>query len=838
MALGLAQPAFAQGADDPATASSSSDIIVTARRIEERLQDVPISISVLNQTELNNRNLSNTGDLAAYVPSLGLDQRFGTEQASFSIRGFFQDLGSAPTVGVYFADAVAPRGSTAQTTAGDGVGPGVMFDLENVQVLKGPQGTLLGRNTTGGAILFVPHRPTPKFEGYMEGSYGNYDMFRVQGVVNLPITSSIKLRLGFDKMSRDGYLKNVSDNGPYDFANTDYFSGRASLLIDVTPNLENYTIGTYSRSESNGALPKVIDCNKDPNSGLGPILGLLNVCNAQLARAAGKGFYAVENGYPYKPETYIKQWQVINSTTWHATDNITVKNIFSYGEFVNRYAMNVFGDAFYFNSNAPAFQPPSPAAALKPLIQAVEGQGFTFAQSNPTPGFNTSDQKTLTNELRVQGRSFDNRLDWQTGFYLEHSDPIHPVSGLPSSGIPCLDINSLQCFDVLGIVTQGGFSGGVQRSVTEVSFRNYGLYTQGTFALTDQLKITAGLRYTWDEVKSKAQLINYSFPAPFTPSPSCFFPAPLSSGNPSDAVNGCISTAKVNSSAPTWVIDLEYAPNADMMLYAKYARGYRQGGVNARSFVPSFGPEKVDSYEAGLKASFSAGDVAGNVDLAGFYNGLSNQQILASFLLDIPGSPPQQAIVNVGKSRMYGFEASSSLRFFHRFMLDASAAYIDSKITDVAEAGNVLALVPPALQANVTQITTAATVGQPIPITPKFRITLTGTLNLPVPDTWGDLSVAATFTHTDRLYVTSADGYSGPLLPDANHTPATDLTNLNLNWNSVGRQPIDLSFFVTNVFDKKYVAATVGGWNSLGFKSVLLGQPRMYGLRLRLSFGQ
>jgi iron complex outermembrane receptor protein len=472
MTLSLAQPALAAEADALAPAASSGDIIVTARRVEERLQDVPISISVLNQAELDNRNLTNSGDLASYVPSLGLDQRFGAEQASFNIRGFFQDLGSAPTVGVYFAEAVAPRGSPAQTTGGDGVGPGGMFDLENVQVLKGPQGTLFGRNTTGGAILLVPRKPTDKFEGYLEGSYGNYEMFRIQGVVNLPVSDSIKLRLGVDRMGRNGYVKNISGNGPKDFNDTDYISARASLLIDLTPDLENYTVGTYSRSDSNGPLAKVIDCNNDPNpanSGLGSVLQLLNVCNAQLAREAGKGFYAAENGYPYKPESHFRQWQVINSTTWRVNDDVTIKNIFSYGEFLNRYAINPFGDAFYFDSSAPAFQPPSPAAALKPLIQSVEGQRFTFAQSNPAPGFDTNDQNTLTNEFRVQGRSFDNRLDWQTGFYLEHSDPNRPASGLPSSGIPCRDINTLQCFDVIGLITQGSLRGGAFSAVSRRS---------------------------------------------------------------------------------------------------------------------------------------------------------------------------------------------------------------------------------------------------------------------------------------------------------------------------------------------------------------------------------
>src|SRR3984893_4268385 len=128
------------------------EIIVTARRVEERLQDVPISISVLNQQQLENRNVVNSQDLAAYVPSLSANTNFGTDNSSFAIRGFVQDIGTAPSVGVYFADVVAPRGASNGIATGDGAGPGSFFELQNVQVLKGPQGTLFGCATTGGLV--------------------------------------------------------------------------------------------------------------------------------------------------------------------------------------------------------------------------------------------------------------------------------------------------------------------------------------------------------------------------------------------------------------------------------------------------------------------------------------------------------------------------------------------------------------------------------------------------------------------------------------------------------------------------------------------------------------
>src|SRR5690349_18626830 len=163
MGLGVAAPLWAQQSTEGAGAG---DIIVTARRTEERLQDVPISITVLSQGTIAQRNIYSTADLGNYVPSLSVNQQFGPEKSSFVIRGFTQAYHTAPTVGVYFADVIAPR-ALGPTTSGNGAGVGSVNDLENIQVLKGPQGTLFGRNTTGGAILLVPHKPTDKFEGYV-----------------------------------------------------------------------------------------------------------------------------------------------------------------------------------------------------------------------------------------------------------------------------------------------------------------------------------------------------------------------------------------------------------------------------------------------------------------------------------------------------------------------------------------------------------------------------------------------------------------------------------------------------------------------------------------------
>src|SRR3546814_872118 len=166
---------------------------------------------------------------------------FGNENTSFAIRGFTQDLRTTASVATYFAEVVAPRGQQSQTS-GDGAGPGTLFDLENVQVLKGPQGTLFGRNTTGGAVLIVPRKPSDQFGGYAELSTGNYDMQREQAVINLPITDYFKLRFGIDHQARDGYVRNVTGIGADDLNDVDYTAGRLSMVLNLTDDIENYTI--------------------------------------------------------------------------------------------------------------------------------------------------------------------------------------------------------------------------------------------------------------------------------------------------------------------------------------------------------------------------------------------------------------------------------------------------------------------------------------------------------------------------------------------------------------------------------------------------------------------
>ena len=808
--------------------TGAADIIVTARRVEERLQDVPISITVFNQQQITNRNVVNSTDLAAYTPSLSANSNFGTENATFAIRGFVQDAGTPPSVGVYFADVVALRGPTQGTQAGDGAGPGSFFDLQNVQVLKGPQGTLQGRNTTGGAVLFVPQKPTSKFEGYVEGSYGNFDMKRIQGMVNIPLSDIARFRIAADHQERDGYLHNTSGVGPSDYNDVNYTAIRASLVVDLTPELENYTIVSYSRSNTNGSFNKLIACNQTGTNPINPLVGAANFIGvfscAQLAKekAQGSGFYDAEANFE-NPESLLTQWQIINTTTWHVSDTTTIKNIVSYGQFKDVQRSPLFG------TNWTSASLPS----VYPFI--FPGTLPQFTEINPIPHGAVSDQSTATEELQLQGSALGDKLTYQAGLYSEFSDPL-ALSGNQSYSLAlCSNIATLQCSDPVGTdLGVPGRVGAVNYTAGKTHFRDLGAYAQSTYKFTDKLSLTGGIRYTSDRQTNVSQRITNVFPAPNTPVQSCT--------DINQVENNCTEALKQKSHKPTWLIDVDYKPTEDILAYAKYSRGYRAGGVfaNAPSDHRTFSPEKVDAYEAGIKTTLR-GFLHGTFNIDGFYNNFSNQQLQLGFQnnqnylgsgLPAPASPTT-AIINAGKSRIWGVEVESSITPFTGFTLDVGYTYLNATIRKIAP----FTTTDPLYQAANGNIAP----GSPLELSPKNKVAVTGTYTLPLDPSIGRVSVGATFVHTDKqltdyVYSTPADvaAYGG----NFEFIQKTNLLNLNASWNNVVGLPIDLAAFATNVTNKKYYTYIpgLGGISGSGAEFAGVGQPRFFGGRVRYHF--
>jgi iron complex outermembrane receptor protein len=320
-------------------------------------------------------------------------------------------------------------------------------------VLKGPQGTLFGPNTTGGAMLFVPQMPTDRLDGYVEASAGDYNMWRGQGVLSVRLSDTFKVRLGVDRNHRGGYMKNHSGLGPDDFNDLDYFAARAGIVANLTPDLENYMLATYTHSFTSGFAPRVRLCL---TNGIVPRFTLsagqartAGAACAQIARqnARGDGPLDVEFG-DANACLDIEQWRVINTTIWHASDALTIKNIISYVEFTENSDFNLNGDNFFITN------PPPPGVATSFI-----GTRFVQTQLGPQPGVDNASQSGFTEEPQFQGRTSDNRFVWQAGGYLEVSDPLGWSSGYNPGLLPATNLLNVNVNwnDVMGMPVDAAF---------------------------------------------------------------------------------------------------------------------------------------------------------------------------------------------------------------------------------------------------------------------------------------------------------------------------------------------------------------------------------------------
>ena len=814
---GYAVPAGAQ--DGPGT-EGLENIIVTARRVEERVQDVPISITVHSQEQLTRQNVVNSADLAAFTPSLSANNNFGNENSSFAIRGFVQDLGTLPSVGVYFADVVAPRGvSNGSFPVGDGAGPGSFFDLRNVQVLKGPQGTLFGRNTTGGAVLLVPERPTHEFGGYVQASAGNLDMQRLQGVVNAPLGERAALRLGVDRQTRDGYVDNTSGVGPGDFGDVDYSAYRASLVLELTPEIENYAILSYSESETNGVFGKLVAADA--------AVGLGFFAAEQLAdqEANNEDFYDARQDLA-DPASELEQWQLVNTTTWQVADDIAFKNIISYAELTNDLRSAMFGTAFI-------------TPAIGTLLPSYR---VGFASIQPIPGGHTGDQSTFTEEMRLDGSSFDDALTWQAGAYVERSEPLSAVGSQSPVAISCTDVANLECSDVLGFLgrlASGTYTpaGAINYTSGKTEFNNVGLYAQGNYQLSESLALTVGLRYTWDRQESTSTKRVYQFNPPLDPVTFAPLPPEVSGvrcANPDAPADTCTLDFEQESDEPTWVIGLDYTPVDDVLLYAKYARGYRAGTIASDLSAPFnyIRPERVDAYELGSKITFQE-SIGGVFNAAVFFNDFENQQLQLGFN-DNPADgitvAPTAGPVNAGASEIYGVELEAAITPFEGLTLEAGYTYLHTEITEMP-----VFTVPPS---SPYVVTGNQREGDELALSPENKYTLSARYTLPLDESLGDVTLGVMLIHTDeqltnyvddRLVGTDFDGLS--------YLPETDIVNANLSWNAIAGSSFDVLVFGTNLTDEEYYTFVPGLAEGAGFETAQLGLPRMYGVQLRYRFG-
>lgn len=813
--LTAAQQTQTEG-NEPRRATVLEEVTVTAQRKQENAQDVAISMTVFSQEQIANANMANSNDIATYTPSMTTNTRFGPENATFSIRGFTRSLRTTASVGVYLAEVIAPRGQTSQTS-GDGAGPGTLFDLANVQVLKGPQGTLFGRNTTGGSILLTPQQPTQEFEGYLEASAGNYSSERLQGVINLPITDNLAIRAGIDANERNGHLNNIAKVGGDELGNVNYVAGRFSVLWDITDNVSNYTLIQASDSDTNGYTSRLFACNNQPSEFFSVAIGIFTNagCNQQLESQAANGkdgYYDIVSTVP-DAISVIEETRLINTTTWQVNDSITVKNIFAYSHLLTENGSDVFGTDF----PEVTYNLLGPVVDLLPLDLITDAiadpdREFGVGLSIAHPDYPVTDQSTWVEEIQVQGISLDSRLEWQAGLYYEESLPEGPSGNISAGTIAC-DFSTLtgdpsqyNCFDI-----SAGQLGSVLINDFRTEYKNRAIYAQGSYDLVDSVTLTAGLRYTHDETEARGKKVRYAYV-----------------GSIQQAPTTQISKPRQVSEAPTGVLEVQYRPIADaVMLYAKYSRGYRQGSVNpaADPGVDVFDQEEVDTYEIGAKTQFG-GPVPGRFNIAVFDNDFTDMQLQTGYISS--GAAQTVAIFNAGKSKITGVEADLSLQLTSSLLANISYSYLDTELLEQDE--NSQKIQDAAGGIAGFSATPIADVGDELPFAPDQSVVASLLYQVPVPAKYGLVDFSTTYVYTGQQRAGASSGSPFSMLD------AFELWNFNLSWAGVMGTNLDFSAFLTNAFDEEYETYVSATFNVLGFDSRMSGMPKMYGARLRWNF--
>jgi len=355
IALGHIGPVKAQTADQPASSSGSGleEVVVTARRREERAQTVPVTLTAISQVQMETQQIHSVNDLVKDVPGFTLCCGTGGNVTFSWIRGVTGVIG-------YFDDAPV-----------DLYGPALYFDQESVEVLKGPQGTLFGLATNGGAIVYESKKPTNNFEGFVQAEGGNYGHYQFQGAVNVPIVpDKLLVRVGGEITETDGFIHDIGDNKW--LANEDYYIGRVSVTARPTDDLENTTVVNYVWNSSNYAgddfIPYEVNPGKifseiaiqgignvpltlgnglalsaleNPKTQIATYLALLKMPNpslaffpniAQLYAEQRKiGFYSIIGttipGGPYQRD---QRWNIVNTSTWDVNDDFSFKNVASW----------------------------------------------------------------------------------------------------------------------------------------------------------------------------------------------------------------------------------------------------------------------------------------------------------------------------------------------------------------------------------------------------------------------------------------------------------------------------------------------------------------------------
>ena len=681
-------PGAALAQDQAAGASSGetdSTILVTAQKREQALSDVSLSVSAIGADELAATNTTGIEGLQNLVPSISFGNDFNFAKLFIRGIGLSSSLpGVDPSVALHVDGVVV---SLAQAQLGS------LFDLERVEVLRGPQGTLYGRNATGGAVNLITAKPTDQVEGYVRLTAGGPDLNLVgEAAVGGPLTDTIRGRIALQVVNRDGYgINELTGN---DIDDSKQFSTRAHLEFLPTETLSILLTGEYHSEDDRSlaikfrevSFPGVLTDANPANDGLSALGQRINA-DGSLASFSSNPRNLRTN---FDPINDRDQWAVTGIVTLDASDAITLKSLTSYRDF----------EAIFFHD-----------------FDMSSYLGYPLAQTGPTRSSANHWQPVFEHQFsqELQANVETDRLHAVFGlFYLDETIEVENHIGLDV--LTNTDPFRVQFDGALFVETWAG-------------------YGNVTYDLTDWLSLKAGARYSWE----KRHLRNNTGTGSAALNRLVL-----------DPLQWDVSKSW-NDFSPS--LGFELRPNDDWLLYGNWSRGFKSGTaeigstrrLSATQPLPFVDPEKVEAFEVGAK--YATGNL--NFNLATFFQRLKNGQF--SLTRPIP-SPPffTSTLTNAARSEAYGAEAELSWRPTTALTLNASVAYLHSEFTrffskdplDPALFGPGGANVPDSdLSGNATRMS------------PRWSINVFPTYEIPLTN-GGTITLGSNFAYRSKQYHT------------------------------------------------------------------------------------
>lgn len=823
---------LAQGDQELPTSAGLDVIVVTAQKREQNLQEVPIAISAISSEKLQQLQITDTQDLTGLAPNLTVTQSTTNHSASvISLRGI--SSGSQETFGLDLANAVYIDGIYLARSSATGMG---VMDIDRVEVLRGPQGTLFGRNTTGGAISFISREPSMNFRLAVEGGYGNYDAWNGRISVDPgQMFGSLKTSFGYAHSQRNGTIDNLLeprksiDPGSY---NSDAI--RAAALAELADSGSIKYIFDWSRVSGNPVkfqLTHVADGSFNPPL----IIAGQEVVATQQAPVAGYLANAIflepgcaELGIPsreYRDKICANSAATAIDKTWghnlqiqNDFDAFSVKMTAGY-----RHATIVetgtdldgigtikgpqFTEATFLNG-----LPESLLQFILPAGDAAYLAGLTVPTTTQDffSNYNTRKHKQFSTEVEISGdTSF---MDWVVGgfyFWEKGSENDHQNSAF------VLDTNEIfmENFGPLGGAFVAENPAQYRAFVTLANLRYiatneskavYGQVTGYPGGRDGPLSLTVGARYTWDN-KNMMRLQNGE--------------APLAA-----IESGADSFKKL-----TWNTMARYEFTLDISMYARAATGYRSGGFNAQdpaiagtTTLGNFKPETVTSYEVGLKTELFDRRVRFNI--AGYYNEYDNLAVLIP-VQDAPPGTFATRIGNAGKVTYTGIEADLQAALTDNFTIDGTIGYVDVKTKTFLAGQPTTPGAPPINIATVVRPTYTAPMTANVALNGRFPI---GAAN-------AEMVGRIAYTHEDGRY-NFASTIQSPF-NDLLKSDARDVIDAQLSLEKLpfGGGEGRIMLWVKNLTNAHDFLRAID-FAQLGYAGGYYGEPRTYGISVGVKF--